>query len=64
MRSALKYILSASMSLAVVAGAHAAEPLKLKLMAPIYVDGKGGGIKQPEGVSCRCPPRPGRYPGS
>ena len=53
MRSALKYIFSASMSLAVVAGSHAAEPLKLKMMAPIYVDGKGAGIKQPEGVSCR-----------
>ena len=53
MRSALRYLLSASMSLAVVAGSHAAEPLKLKMMAPIYVDGKGAGIKQPEGVSCR-----------
>lgn len=53
MRSALKYIFSASISLAFVAGSHAAEPLKLKLMAPIYVDGKGAGIKQPEGVSCR-----------
>ena len=53
MRSALKYVLSASMSLAIVAGSHAAEPLKLKMMAPIYVDGKGAGIKQPEGVSCR-----------
>jgi sugar lactone lactonase YvrE len=53
MRNALKYIFFASMSLAVVAGSHAAEPLKLKMMAPIYVDGKGAGIKQPEGVSCR-----------
>jgi hypothetical protein len=53
MRSALKYVLSVSMSLAVVVGSHAAEPLKLKMMASIYVDGKGAGIKQPEGVSCR-----------
>ena len=53
MRSALIYLLSASMSLAVVAGSHAAEPIKLKMMAPIYVDGKGAGIRQPEGVSCR-----------
>jgi sugar lactone lactonase YvrE len=53
MRSALKYVLSASMFLAVVAGAHAAEPLKLKQMAPIYVDGKGAGIRQPEGVGCQ-----------
>jgi len=53
MRSALKYVFSVSMSLAVVAGSHAAEPVKLKMMAPIYVDGKGAGIKQPEGVSCR-----------
>lgn len=53
MRSALRYLLSASMSLAVVAGSHAAEPLKLKMMAPIYVDGKGAGLRQPEGVSCR-----------
>jgi DNA-binding beta-propeller fold protein YncE len=41
------------MSLVVVAGSHAAEPFKLKMMAPIYLDGKGAGIKQPEGVSCR-----------
>lgn len=53
MRSALIYFLSASMSLAVVAGSHAADPVKLKQMAPIYVDGKGTGIRQPEGVSCR-----------
>jgi sugar lactone lactonase YvrE len=53
MRSALKYVLSASMSLAVVAGAHAAEPLKFRQMAPIYVDGKGAGIRQPEGVGCQ-----------
>ncbi len=53
MRSALKYVLSASMSLAVVAGAHAVEPLKFRQMAPIYVDGKGAGIRQPEGVACR-----------
>jgi sugar lactone lactonase YvrE len=53
MRNALKYMFFASMSLAVVAVSHAAEPLKFKMMAPIYVDGKGAGIKQPEGVSCR-----------
>jgi DNA-binding beta-propeller fold protein YncE len=50
---ALKTILFVSMCLAVAAGSHAADPLKLKLMAPIYVDGKGAGIRQPEGVSCR-----------
>jgi hypothetical protein len=53
MRNALKTILLAAMSLAISAGAHAAEQVKLKLMAPVYVDGKGAGIKQPEGVSCK-----------
>jgi len=53
MRNALKYVLSASIGLAVAVGSHAAEPLKLRMMAPIYVDGKGAGIRQPEGVSCR-----------
>ena len=53
MRSAMKYILFASMILAVAAGSHAAEPLKFRQMAPIYVDGKGAGIRQPEGVACR-----------
>jgi sugar lactone lactonase YvrE len=41
------------LGLSVCAGAQAADPVKLKLMAPIYVDGKGAGIRQPEGVSCR-----------
>lgn len=53
MRSAGITILLVLTSLAAAAGSHAAEPLKLRLMAPIYVDGKGAGIKQPEGVSCR-----------
>lgn len=53
MRNSLRTILFAAMSIAIGAGARAAEPVKLKLMAPIYVDGKGAGIRQPEGVSCR-----------
>jgi sugar lactone lactonase YvrE len=53
MREFLKPILFAAMSLAIGGGAHAAEAVRFKLMAPIYVDGKGAGIKQPEGVSCR-----------
>jgi len=43
----------ASMVLGAVTGAQAAEPLKFRQMAPIYVDGKGAGIRQPEGVACR-----------
>jgi DNA-binding beta-propeller fold protein YncE len=42
-----------SMILAVATGSQAAEPLKFRQMAPIYVDGKGAGIRQPEGVACR-----------
>jgi len=53
MRAILKPVLFAAMSLEIGAGSHAAEAVKFKLMAPIYVDGKGAGIKQPEGVSCR-----------
>lgn len=53
MRNALKTVLFAALGLAFGAGADAAEAIKLRLMAPIYVDGKGSGIKQPEGVSCR-----------
>jgi sugar lactone lactonase YvrE len=53
MRNAQKIILLAAMILVFGAGSFAAEPIKFKLMAPIYVDGKGAGIKQPEGVSCR-----------
>lgn len=53
MRHVLNTILFAAACLAIGAGAQAAEPLKLKLMAPIYVDGKGAGIRQPEGVGCR-----------
>ena len=53
MRCAMKHIMIASMILAAATGSQAAEPLKFRQMAPIYVDGKGGGIKQPEGVSCR-----------
>jgi sugar lactone lactonase YvrE len=41
------------MSLAAASGSHAADTIKFKQMAPIYVDGKGGGIRQPEGVACR-----------
>lgn len=32
--------------------APAAESVKLRPLAPIYVDTKGGGIRQPEGVGC------------
>lgn len=53
MRAFLKPILFAAVGLAVGGGAQAAEVVKLKLMAPIYVDGKGAGIRQPEGVSCK-----------
>lgn len=31
---------------------HAAETVKLRPLAPIYVDSKGGGIRHPEGVGC------------
>jgi sugar lactone lactonase YvrE len=53
MRVFLKSVLLAAMGLATSAGVEAAEAVKLKLMAPIYVDGKGAGIRQPDGVSCR-----------
>lgn len=53
MRRVLKYVFLASMSLAAAGGSHAAEQIKFKQMAPIYVDGKGAGIRQPEGVACR-----------
>ncbi len=53
MRSAMKKVFFTSILLAAAAGSHAAEPLKFKQMAPIYVDGKGAGIRQPEGVSCK-----------
>jgi hypothetical protein len=53
MRNALKIILFAVLCLAICSGADAAEAIKFRLMAPIYVDGKGSGIKQPEGLSCR-----------
>jgi sugar lactone lactonase YvrE len=49
----MKRFLFASMILAVPAGSHAAEPLKFRQMAPVYVDGKGAAIRQPEGVACR-----------
>ena len=53
MRNVLKTISFAALSLAFGAATHAAELVKFKIMAPLYVDGKGVGIKQPEGVSCR-----------
>ena len=53
MRSPMKQIMIASMILAAAAGSQAAEPLKFRQLAPIYVDGKGAGIRQPEGVACR-----------
>jgi sugar lactone lactonase YvrE len=53
MRRVLKYVFLASMSLAAAGVSHAAEQVKFKQIAPIYVDGKGAGIRQPEGVACR-----------
>jgi len=53
MRCAMKHIMIASMILAAATGSQAAEPLKFRQMAPIYVDGKGAGIRQPESVACR-----------
>jgi sugar lactone lactonase YvrE len=53
MRSITKNILFTSLILSVTAGSHAAEPVKFRQMAPVYVDGKGAGIRQPEGVACR-----------
>ncbi len=53
MRRALRYVVLASMSLAAAGGSYAAEAVKFKQMAPIYVDGKGAAIRQPEGVACR-----------
>jgi sugar lactone lactonase YvrE len=53
MRSAMKLVMIASMILAAAAASRAAEPLKFRQVAPIYVDGKGAAIRQPEGVACR-----------
>lgn len=53
MRNFRLFLLFACLGFSFCAGAWAAEPVKLKLMAPVYVDGKGAAIKQPEGVSCR-----------
>jgi hypothetical protein len=53
MRNAPAYLMMVALFISICASARAAEPVKLKLMAPVYVDGKGTGIKQPEGVSCR-----------
>lgn len=53
MRRVLKYVIFASISLVAAGGSHAADTVKFKQVAPIYVDGKGTGIRQPEGVACR-----------
>jgi len=53
MRNAGIAVLFAAMIVAVGVGVQAAETVKFRMMAPIYVDGKGAGIKQPEGVGCR-----------
>lgn len=54
MRNVHAVLVSALLTLLLcTAGAYAAEPVKLKLMAPVSVDGKGAGIRQPEGVSCK-----------
>ncbi|MHB1024588.1 MAG: NHL repeat-containing protein [Desulfobacteria bacterium] len=53
MSRVLRYVVLVSMTLAAAGGSHAADTVKFKQMAPIYVDGKGAGIRQPEGVACR-----------
>lgn len=53
MRYILKLILLGLLALSIPTDVHAGEPIKFRLMAPIYVDGKGSGIRQPEGVGCR-----------
>lgn len=53
MRSVLKRIFVAATILVAATPAQSAEQLKFRPMAPIYVDGKGAGMRQPEGVACR-----------
>lgn len=48
----MKFIVFASAVFLFSTGVFAAETIKLRLITPIYVDGKGSGIKQPEGVGC------------
>lgn len=44
--------LSLFLAFSLVPQVQAAEAVKLRVTAPIYVDGKGSGIRQPEGVGC------------
>ncbi|MBI5576032.1 MAG: NHL repeat-containing protein [Deltaproteobacteria bacterium] len=53
MRNIPKAALFAAVLLAAGADGHAAEAVKFRMNAPVYVDGKGAGIKLPEGVGCR-----------
>lgn len=53
MRGPMIRILIASMIFASAARVDAAETFKMRQLAPVYVDGKGQGILQPEGVACR-----------
>lgn len=51
-----RYLMHVGLSLLIafslVPQALAADAVKLRVAAPIYVDGKGSGIRQPEGVGC------------
>lgn len=55
MRRVLRVVVLASISLTfgAISAGLATEPVKFKQLAPIYVDGKGSAIRQPEGVACR-----------
>lgn len=48
----MKFLVFATAVFLLSPGVFAAEAIKLRLISPIYVDGKGSGIKQPEGVGC------------
>lgn len=39
-------------SLYLAAASHAAEVIRLRVTSAVYLDGKGSGIRQPEGVGC------------
>ncbi|MEW6719328.1 MAG: NHL repeat-containing protein [Thermodesulfobacteriota bacterium] len=53
MRIDIGKLLFATSLIAAATGLHAAETVKFRQTAPIYVDGKGGAIRQPEGTACR-----------
>jgi sugar lactone lactonase YvrE len=52
MHKLLTHAALAAAALSLAAGGHAAEATKFRLTTSIYVDGKGAGMKQPEGVAC------------